>query len=93
VGWIDSKQAIDAAMAGEDPMEAKIVRDHIAIRTDYHLADCRVLETDCSDYDTFVALPRVVERDGVKFGLTGWNSDRGTAYYKNWIALAKVVIR
>jgi len=74
-------------------MYAKIVQDHITIKADYHLADCRVLETDCADHDAFVALPRVVERDGVKFGLTGWNSDRGMAYYKNWIALAKVVVR
>jgi hypothetical protein len=72
-------------------MYAKIVHDHITIKADYHLADCRVLETDCADYDAFAALPRVVERDGVMFGLTGWNSDRGMAYYKNWIALAKVV--
>jgi hypothetical protein len=71
-------------------MYAKIVRDYIAIKADYHLADCRVLEINCADHDAFVALPHIVELDGIKFGLTGWNSDRGMAYYKNTVAMAKI---
>ena len=64
-------------------MEAKVMDRYIMIKADYQLGDCRVLETDCADYDAYTALPRVVERDGVLFGLTGWNSDRGMAYYKS----------
>lgn len=70
-------------------MEAKIVRDHIPVRADYHLSDCRCLEVDCADYDAYAALPRVVEKDGELFGLTGWNSDRGVACYKTGVPLAR----
>ncbi len=73
-------------------MEARIVRDHIPVRTDYHLSDCRCLEVDCADHDTYMSLPRVVEKDGDLFGLTGWNSDRGMAYYKTGVPFARTVL-
>lgn len=41
-----------------------------------------VLGTSCPDYDTYAALPKAVMYLGVAYGLTGWNSDTGRAYYK-----------
>lgn len=72
-------------------MKAGIVNQYIVIRADYRLSDCRVLETDCMRYDAYLGLPRVVERTGVLFGLTGWNSDRGVAYYKDTAMLGQAV--
>jgi hypothetical protein len=43
----------------------------------------RAFKASCVDYDSFRALPNVVELGGVLFGLTGWNSDDCVAYYRN----------
>jgi len=36
----------------------------------------------CRDYDDYCALPDALRIDGATYGLTGWNSDRGHAYYR-----------
>lgn len=74
-----------------DQVSARAVPDHILVTADYYYADGRCLETNCGDYDAYMALPRVVEKDGTRFGLTGWNSDRGVAYYKSTAATARAV--
>lgn len=45
-----------------------------------------VLETPCADYEEYRTLPRVVYitlYGRSIFGLTGWNSDHGVAYYRD----------
>lgn len=42
------------------------------------------LTVDCSNgYDDFKSLPQAVTFNGKVFGKTGWNSDRGVAYYRD----------
>ena len=40
------------------------------------------LVTGCADYDEYRALPQVVRFEERLYGRTGWNSDRGVAYYQ-----------
>lgn len=47
-----------------------------------------VLETNCSDFDAYKALPDVVSYEGIVCGKTGWNSDRGHGYYKSTAKVA-----
>jgi hypothetical protein len=63
----------------------------VLVRAKLDLPDCQCLEVDCAEHDAFEALPRVVEMGGTLFGLTGWNSDRGVAYYKDTVAVAQAV--
>lgn len=46
------------------------------------------LELACEDYDALTRLPDAVECEGRRFGRTGWNSDRGVAYYSTRQAFA-----
>jgi len=67
------------------------VENYVLIRADYNLIDCRCLEVDCVDYEHYSKLPRLVRKNGVMFGLTGWNSDRGIACYKDRVITAKAI--
>lgn len=62
-------------MATATVVQAVTVNLHYPLEGDFWL------ETDCADYDVLKALPKVVEFEGRKYGQTGWNSDRNTAYY------------
>lgn len=65
-------------------MQANKVKDAITIVARTILPDgVTVLETACADYDTFRTLPRVIDCDGYVYGLTGFNSDQGYAYYRD----------
>lgn len=48
------------------------------------------LTVDCADYDAFKALPKCLEYQLELCTLTGWNSDRGRAYYKSGLPLARL---
>lgn len=51
-----------------------------------------VLYVNCYEYSMYKTLPEVVEsEEGKTFGLTGWNSDRGVAYYRSDIRYLKEV--
>jgi hypothetical protein len=52
------------------------------------VGDELVLETSCADFDTLKTLPQVVSYEGIVCGMTGWNSDRGHAYYKSKVKIA-----
>lgn len=41
------------------------------------------LTVDCHDYEEFRSLPRAVSFGGRVYVRTGWNSDLGTAYYRD----------
>lgn len=70
-------------------MEARRVKDRILVMASYSmphetiLETVRVIETACRDHRAFRALPRVVEMGGVLYGLTGWDSDRCVAFYRD----------
>jgi len=40
------------------------------------------LVVSCTDYDEYRALPAALRFEGQLYGRTGWNSDRGQAYYR-----------
>lgn len=71
-------------------MQAKRVRDAVAILAEHSLGKERVLETSCADFDEYSELPNVVRYFGRVYTKTGWNSDKGMAYYKtgNFYAVA-----
>lgn len=50
-----------------------------------------ILETNCRDYDHYVSLPDVVSYQGVRYGKTGWSSDRHYACYKRGAMIADKV--
>jgi len=50
-----------------------------------------VIETPCPDADAFAALPTAVSWGGRTLGRTGWNSDRGRAYYRSDARIAMPV--
>jgi hypothetical protein len=45
----------------------------------------------CPDYDAFASLPAAIEYEEIVCGKTGWNSDRGEAYYNSKHGFAKAV--
>lgn len=49
--------------------------------------------TDCFDYEHYKTLPNCVDYQGVRYGLTGWNSDKSYACYQNNASLAFFVNR
>lgn len=40
------------------------------------------LEVSCNDFDEYKRLPKALKYDTKFYGLTGWNSDYGKAFYK-----------
>jgi len=51
----------------------------------------RYLETDCHNAIEYRNLPKACIFDGRQYGLTGWNSDRYVAYYRDDAVVAKAV--
>lgn len=74
-------------------MKAQAIHDAILITAVYPDWDGQggVLETTCSDYDHYVRLPAVVSYNGVRYGKTGWSSDRNYACYKSGMLIADKV--
>jgi len=71
--------------------ERACCRTAILVRPEVLPNGVTVLTTSCVDLYRYSALPDVVSYDGSDFGLTGWNSDRGLAYYKPDPVTAEVV--
>jgi hypothetical protein len=71
-------------------MEAVKV-DYIVILEMNQFDEITTLTTECVDYDAFMALPSAVEFKGQIFGKSGWNSDRGKAYYNNNTRVARSI--
>jgi len=64
-------------------MEAKPI-DAIRVLSFYQMPDSvHVAEVPCQGYDVFKQLPKAIEIKGLTLGLTGWNSDRFIAYYRD----------
>ena len=68
-----------------------VVDEYVRVTVAYRMDSDWVLETRCPTYDDFPTLPKVVEYRDRLYGLTGWNSDLGSAYYKTSAQLAKIV--
>lgn len=70
-------------------MQAKAVK---GIRVLYHdtFEGTLCLVCNCADFDCFKALPDVVEFQGKLCGKTGWNSDKGCAYFQSNARVALV---
>jgi len=64
-------------------MQANEVKEAIVLRGKETCEGVTVLTTDCSGYDDFRTLPSVVVYEGCLYGKTGWNSDRGVAYFRS----------
>jgi hypothetical protein len=64
-------------------MKATAIQNAIRVMSHGTLPDgVRYLETRGCDYTEVRTLPNVVEFNGERYGFTGWNSDRGIAYYR-----------
>lgn len=51
----------------------------------------RVITVGCPDFDAYRALPCALSYNGSTYGRTGWNSDRGVAYFRIGAPLAHPV--
>lgn len=72
-------------------MDATRVTDKIQIiRVDEMPGETCIL-TECHDYETYAALPSLVEYQGRLFGKTGWTSDYGYACFKTGVRVARVI--
>lgn len=72
-------------------MQAKILPGFLKINALHVIEGEFVAETDCEDYQAYKSLPAAIEVDGRIMGKTGWNSDRGYAYYKTGVKLGKLI--
>lgn len=70
---------------------ATAVPGKIVIRSAHVIEGEKVLETDCTDYDQYSALPMVVEYHGSLYARTGWSSDTHRACYKTSRYIATAV--
>jgi hypothetical protein len=50
----------------------------------------QVATVDCTDYDHYRQLPKVVSYQGTRLGLTGWSSDSNRACYQSNATLLRV---
>ena len=66
-------------------MQAEAIKNAIIIkRIDIlPLSEVKVIITECVNWRAFEKLPKAVFFDGEIFGLSGWNSDKYIAYYRN----------
>lgn len=62
----------------------------VVVRAQHTLTSgVQALVVDCADYDAYQRLPQGVEFEGKRYGLSGWNSDMGCAYYRTDMRLAQ----
>jgi hypothetical protein len=65
-------------------MSAAKAVDGVMVRREERVDGMHFLQVDAPDgYESFKKLPEVVEFEGRLYGLTGFNSDHGAAYYRN----------
>lgn len=60
---------------------ANAILEAVQVITCYPMDGHWWLETPCVDYDALTLLPVALEFEGRRYGRTGWNSDRGVAYF------------
>ena len=53
----------------------------IAIHEPHSYSGALWFKVDCTTYDTYATLPRLLLYRGQHYGLSGWNSDVNFAYY------------
>ncbi len=61
------------------PVQGILVRE---VQTLDAATGLRCAIVSCDGYTAFKALPAAIDFRGVRYGLTGWNSDRFIAYYR-----------
>lgn len=75
-------------------LRMKTVAGAVVVRTKAEVEGTLYVEVDClDDYQTYKALPDVLEVDGRIVGKSAFNSDRHVAYYRSdlLVALARKV--
>lgn len=72
-------------------MKAKEIKGTVPVLNQFFFDNEHSFETSCLDYDDYERLPNAVELDGRMYVKTGWNSDRGRAYYKTGRPVAKAI--
>jgi hypothetical protein len=71
---------------------AKPLRDHFPVSALAALPDgTTAAVVPCSDHEMFESLPPALEIAGDLYGKTGWNSDRGVAYYRTDAIMGRAV--
>lgn len=67
---------------------AHAIANAVEVLVNYPMDGYWWLECPCADYDALTLLPVAVEFEGRRYGRTGWNSDRGVAYFSTQRAFA-----
>ena len=70
---------------------AKALEGALVVLQEFNLGYHTGLTVACGDYGDFRKLPPVVELRGVQYGKTGWDSDKGIAFYRTDVKLAVAV--
>ena len=61
---------------------ATAILNSLVVLNSGNLGDCRFVTVSCADFSIYKTLPAAVTFQGSAYGLTGWNSDAGLAYYR-----------
>ena len=63
--------------------KARIMSDYIKVISFERTGEESIVTVSCPDYQAHGQLPDAVEFENRIHVMTGWNSDRGVAYYKS----------
>lgn len=74
-------------------MQAKIEAGWQLLSRVEHIGNETILVGPCVDFDAFARLPTALRWEDQLFALTGWNSDKGEAYWKQGVSLLASVAR
>jgi len=64
--------------------------EYIAVLSSGMVDGILCIAVSCANIDEYKSLPGVVSDDGTLCGKTGWNSDRGIAYYQSNTHIVKI---
>lgn len=73
-------------------MRARALEEYINVTTAATVEGDSIITVSCPDYEAYSKLPAVVEFEEKLHGRTGWNSDRGVAYYKTSAPIASIIV-
>ena len=63
-------------------MQAKPVKSVSVVYGETLPNGVKVLVVPCENFDNLKRLPSALDYDGLRYGRTGWNSDKCVAYYR-----------
>lgn len=72
-------------------MKAKVENDWVSVVAASVCEGVHFAMVACADYEAYCALPQVISFEGRLLGRTGWNSDKGVAYFRSDAKMGRVI--